>query len=51
MRRLNADGLWLVKNAPKHAHLLPLRKSKDMAAAMVEKEEDDDADGQIGQSA
>jgi hypothetical protein len=29
-RRLNADGLWFVQNfvfPPKHAHLLPLRKS------------------------
>ena len=53
-RRLNVDGLWFVKNfvfPPKHAHLLPLRKSKDMAAAIVEKDEDDEAEGPIGQSA
>jgi hypothetical protein len=52
-RRLNADGLWFVKNfvfPPKHAHLLPLRKSKNMRAASAE-EDDGDADGQIGQSA
>jgi hypothetical protein len=32
-RRLNADGLWFVQNfvfPPKHAHLLPLRKSASM---------------------
>ena len=32
-RRLNADGLWFVQNfvfPPKHAHLLPLRKSGNM---------------------
>ena len=49
-RRLAADGLWFVKNfvfPPKHAHLLPLRKSKNMRA---EKDECD-GDGQIGQSA
>lgn len=49
-RRLNADGLWFVKNfvfPPKHAHLLPLRKSKNMRAASAEGD-DDDADGQIG---
>ncbi len=31
-RRLGSDGLWFVKNfvfPPKHAHLLPLRKSKN----------------------
>ncbi|MFL6387096.1 MAG: hypothetical protein ACJ71U_06370 [Terriglobales bacterium] len=53
-RRLNADGLWFVKNfvfPPKHAHLLPLRKSKDMAAAIVENDEDDEADRPMGQSA
>jgi hypothetical protein len=52
-RRLKADGLWFVKNfvfPPKHAHLLPLRKSKDMAAAMIEKDDDED-DGPIGRSA
>lgn len=52
-RRLNADGLWFVKNfvfPPKHAHLLPLRKSKDMRAASAG-EDDDDADGQMEQSA
>lgn len=52
-RRLNADGLWFVKNfvfPPKHAHLLPLRKSKEMRAASAG-EDDDDADGQMEQSA
>ena len=42
-RRLNADGLWFVRNfvfPPKHAHLLPLRKSKDMSAAPVEDNDD-----------
>jgi hypothetical protein len=52
-RRLNADGLWFVQYfvfPPKHAHLLPLRKSKNMHAPSAE-EDNDDADGQIGQSA
>lgn len=52
-RRLNADGLWFVKNfvfPPKHAHLLPLRKSKDMRAASAG-EDDDDADGEMEQTA
>jgi transposase len=38
-RRLNADGLWFVQNfvfPPKHAHLLPLRKSKDMPPSETE---------------
>jgi hypothetical protein len=51
-RRLNSDGLWFVQNfvfPPKHAHLLPLRKSKDMSVGNVE--EKDEADGSLGQSA
>jgi hypothetical protein len=51
-RRLNSDGLWFVQNfvfPPKHAHLLPLRKSKDMSVGNVE--EEDEADRSIGQSA
>ena len=51
-RRLNSDGLWFVQNfvfPPKHAHLLPLRKSKDMSVGNVE--EEDEADSSIGQSA
>ena len=39
-RRLNVDGLWFVQNyvfPPKHAHLLPLRKSKDMSVGNVKK--------------
>jgi hypothetical protein len=52
-RRLNSDGLWFVQNfvfPPKHAHLLPLRKSKDMSVGNVE-EHEDEADSSIGQSA
>jgi len=51
-RRLNSDGLWFVQNfvfPPKHAHLLPLRKSKDMSVGNVE--EEDEADRSMGQSA
>jgi hypothetical protein len=51
-RRLSADGLWFVQNfefPPKHAHLLPLRKSKDMSVGNVEEEHE--ADRSIGQSA
>jgi hypothetical protein len=49
-RRLDVDGLWFVKNfvfPPKHAHLLPLRKSKNIRA----EKDDCDGDGQIGQCA
>jgi hypothetical protein len=52
-RRLNVDGLWFVQNyvfPPKHAHLLPLRKSKDMAVSNTE-EDEHEADSSIGQSA
>jgi hypothetical protein len=52
-RRLNADGLWFVKTfvfPPKHAHLLPLRKSKDMPAVNAKEDDDEDGDS-IGQSA
>jgi hypothetical protein len=52
-RRLNADGLSFVRTfvfPPKHAHLLPLRKSKNMRGAGAQ-EDDNDEDGQIGQSA
>jgi hypothetical protein len=52
-RRLSADGLWFVKNfvfPPKHAHLLPLRKSKDTLVANIEKD-DDEADSSIERSA
>jgi hypothetical protein len=46
-RRLAVDGLWFVKNfvfRPKHAHLLPLRKSKNIRA----EKDDCDGDRQIG---
>lgn len=52
-RRLSADGLWFVKNfvfPPKHAHLLPLRKSKDTLVANIEKD-DDEAESSIERSA
>jgi hypothetical protein len=52
-RRLNSDGLWFVQNfvfPPKHAHLLPLRKSKDTPAANVEND-DDETDSSIERSA
>jgi hypothetical protein len=52
-RRLNVDGLWFVQNyvfPPKHAHLLPLRKSKNMSVGNAE-EEEREADSSIGQSA
>jgi hypothetical protein len=52
-RRLNSDGLWFVQNfvfPPKHAHLLPLRKSKGMSVGDVEGDQDE-ADSSIGQSA
>jgi hypothetical protein len=42
-RRLSPDGLWFVKNfvfPPKHAHLLPLRKSKDMTKPGIEAVDD-----------
>jgi hypothetical protein len=42
-RRLSADGLWFVQNfvfPPKHAHLLPLRKSKDVAEPGFEAADD-----------
>lgn len=48
-RRLDAEGLWFVKNfvfPPKHAHLLPLRKSMNIRA----EKDDCDGDGQTGQS-
>jgi hypothetical protein len=44
-RRLSPEGLRFVQNyvfPPKHAHLLPLRKSKDMPTAILEKDDDDD---------
>jgi hypothetical protein len=55
-RRLNVDGLWFVQNyvfPPKHAHLLPLRKSKDMPVGSigVGEEDEDEADSSMGQSA
>jgi hypothetical protein len=52
-RRLNVDGLWFVQNyvfPPKHAHLLPLRKSKNMSVGNAE-EDEREADSSIGQSA
>src|SRR5882724_2489733 len=45
-RRLNANGLWFVKNfvfPSKHAHLLPLRKSKDMRSADIGPDEEGEA--------
>src|SRR6266571_15097 len=51
-RRLSADGLWFVKNfvfPPKHAHLLPLRKSKDMRSDDIGPDEEDE--GNIAESA
>jgi hypothetical protein len=44
-RRLNADGLWFVQNfvfPPKHAHLLPLRKSTNMPSRENEDGEEDE---------
>jgi hypothetical protein len=44
-RRLNADGLWFVQNfvfPPKHAHLLPLRRSANTPGR---ENEDGDEDG------
>jgi hypothetical protein len=44
-RRLNSDGLWFVQNfvfPPKHAHLLPLRKSKNMQSANIGHDEEDE---------
>ena len=44
-RRLNADGLWFVQNfvfPPKHAHLLPLRKSANMAGRENEDGDEDE---------
>jgi hypothetical protein len=52
-RRLSVDGLWFVQNyvfPPKHAHLLPLRKSKNMSVGNAE-EDEHEADSSIGQSA
>jgi hypothetical protein len=52
-RRLNVDGLWFVQNyvfPPKHAHLLPLRKSKNMSVGNAE-EDEHEADSSIGQGA
>jgi hypothetical protein len=46
-RRLNAEGLWFVKNfvfPPKHAHLLPLRKSKELQSADIGSDEEGEAD-------
>lgn len=45
-RRLGREGLWFVQNfvfPPKHAHLLPLRKSKD--SLMQHADEDDQETG------
>jgi hypothetical protein len=38
---------------PKHAHLLPLRKSKDMSVRSVgmDEEDENEADSSLGQSA
>ena len=44
-RRLNADGLWFVQNfvfPPKHAHLLPLRKSANMSGRENEDGDEDE---------
>jgi hypothetical protein len=44
-RRLNADGLWFVQNfvfPPKHAHLLPLRKSTNMPGRENEDGDEDE---------
>jgi hypothetical protein len=44
-RRLNTDGLWFVQNfvfPPKHAHLLPLRKSANMSGRENEDGEEDE---------
>ena len=44
-RRLNADGLWFVRNfvfPPKHAHLLPLRKSANMPGRENEEGDEDE---------
>jgi hypothetical protein len=44
-RRLNADGLWFVQNfvfPPKHAHLLPLRKSANMSGRENEEQDEDE---------
>ena len=44
-RRLNADGLWFVQNfvfPPKHAHLLPLRKSAHMPSRENEDGDEDE---------
>jgi hypothetical protein len=44
-RRLNADGLWFVQNfvfPPKHAHLLPLRKSANILGRENEDGDDDE---------
>jgi hypothetical protein len=52
-RRLNVEGLWFVQNyvfPPKHAHLLPLRKSKNMSVGNAE-EDEHEADSSIGKSA
>ena len=46
-RRLNVDGLWFVQNyvfPPKHAHLLPLRKSKDLRSTDAGPSEEGEAD-------
>ncbi|MBZ5506027.1 MAG: hypothetical protein LAO78_11120 [Acidobacteriia bacterium] len=51
-RRLNADGLWFVQNfvfPPKHAHLLPLRKSANMPGR--ENEDRDEAETTVEQIA
>ena len=51
-RRLSADGLWFVKNfvfPPKHAHLLPLRKSK--GTPDVEMEHSEPVEMDIAESA
>lgn len=50
-RRLGPDGLWFVQNfvfPPKHAHLLPLRKSKKSAPRNGE---DDDQESAVEESA
>jgi hypothetical protein len=45
-RRLGPDGLWFVQNfvfPPKHAHLLPLRKSKKSAPRNGEDDDQESA--------
>jgi hypothetical protein len=49
---LNSDGLWFVQNfvfPPKHAHLLPLRKSKEVRS--TDRGPDDEDEVNIAESA